>query len=159
MRQHANSNGESFLSVLIHHLIARLPLTEAQVTLSQDYLPYCIQIELDREEEEAEDCGAKEISFKPIHYRSRATTSREDDEENGGEETSEDVSSLWTVRKEAARVLDIVSCAIPAEITLSLALPILQNNLSSSNVWYIEAGYPDIFQDNSIPRNFGIGYS
>jgi hypothetical protein len=50
------------------------------------------------------------------------------------------VSSTWTVRKEAARVLDIVSCAIPPEITLSIALPILQHSLASSNVWTIEAG-------------------
>lgn len=47
---------------------------------------------------------------------------------------------MWTVRKEAARVLDIVSCAIPTDVTLSIALPILQENLGSTNVWSIEAG-------------------
>jgi hypothetical protein len=98
------------------------------------------QIEYDREEEEAEDTGDKEISFKPIHYRSRATASSESDEDEQGEGGSDEFSSTWTVRKEAARVLDIVSCAIPPDITLSIALPILQQNLASVNVWTIEAG-------------------
>jgi hypothetical protein len=98
-----------------------------------------LQIEYDRDEEEAENSGDKEISFNPIHYR-RSTTTGRHEEDSEGEENSEEVSSMWTVRKEAARVLDIVSCAIPTEITLSIALPILQENLGSPNVWSIEAG-------------------
>lgn len=131
LHQHHNisPNETSFLTFLIQYLIARLPLTEAQ-------------IEYDRSEEEAEDVGDKEISFKPIHYRSRATNNsdHDDNDEDDDENDSGELSSLWTVRKEAARVLDIISCVLPTDIILPIALPILQNNLSSTNPWTLEAG-------------------
>ena len=47
---------------------------------------------------------------------------------------------MWTVRREAARVLDVIACAVPAEVTLSIALPVLQTLLESADVWMIEAG-------------------
>ena len=52
---------------------------------------------------------------------------------------------MWTVRREAARVLDVIACAVPAEVTLSIALPVLQTHLESSDVWMIEAGRLECF--------------
>lgn len=96
-----------------------------------------LQIEFDRSEEEAEDTGEKEINFKPIHYSSRSSTREDgDNREDGGESET----SMWTVRREAARVLDVIACAVPADVTLSIALPVLQSNLQTGDVWVMEAG-------------------
>eukprot|EP00602_Paraphysomonas_sp_CaronLab_P005566 CAMPEP_0185025988 /NCGR_PEP_ID=MMETSP1103-20130426/9498_1 /TAXON_ID=36769 /ORGANISM="Paraphysomonas bandaiensis, Strain Caron Lab Isolate" /LENGTH=1059 /DNA_ID=CAMNT_0027559395 /DNA_START=120 /DNA_END=3296 /DNA_ORIENTATION=+ len=117
-------NANSILAALIPNLISRLGLTAAQ-------------IEFDRTEEEAEDSGEKEINFKPIHYNTRSSRSDEEGEEGGDGGGG---SMLWTLRKESARVLDCISCAVPTDITLALALPVLQQNLSSGDVWVVEAG-------------------
>jgi hypothetical protein len=52
---------------------------------------------------------------------------------------------MWTVRREAARVLDVIACAVPAEVTLSVALPVLQASLQTSDVWVMEAGKLKLF--------------
>jgi transportin-1 len=105
------------------------------------YTVLCFQVEYDRAEEEAEEAGDKEINFKPVHHRSRGGAEKQDDEDNGDDsEDAGDNSGMWTIRKEAARVIDVISCAIPTELVLGIALPRLQQLLSSADPWMIESG-------------------
>ena len=48
--------------------------------------------------------------------------------------------SLWTLRKQAARVLDLLAYSIPPHVTLSIALPVVQANFGHDDVWVYETG-------------------
>ena len=98
------------MPMLIPHLISRLTLTQEQIML-------------ERIEEEAQASGEQEINFKPIHRRGSGGKGDEDDEE--------EASAKWTLRKQAALVLDNLAVTFSAAAVLPHALPAIQLKLQA----------------------------
>lgn len=101
-----------YLHTLVEHLISRLHLTAEQM-------------EQERIDEEEENSGEKELNLRPMHHRPSSghggSGSSADDERDTAE-----VSSRWTLRKQAALLLDTVAQACPPSVVLSAALPRIQ---------------------------------
>ena len=104
-----------------------------------------MQIEFEREDDEATANGEKEVNFKPVHHTSSKGHDRSSDEDNDDESGGDEESGgMWTLRRQAARVLDLLACSIPPNVTLSIALPVVQENFRSSNVWIYETGLKEL---------------
>jgi len=134
--QHESAGATSVLSSLIPALISRFPLTTEQ-------------IEFEREEDEATASGEKEVNFKPVHHTARGggtaggdSDNDDGDDEGGGGDGNGDGGgvSVWSLRRQAARVLDLLAYSIPPYLTLSIALPVVQANFQNSDVWIFETG-------------------
>jgi transportin-1 len=102
----AHSVLQSHLCTLIPALITRLQLKEEQVMS-------------ERIEEEAHATGEKDVNFKPIHRRCREDQKDRDDDEA-------ELSAKWTLRKQAALVLDNLAVTFTATMVLPFALPAIQ---------------------------------
>jgi len=113
----------AYLPELIRNLIRRLYLTSEQM-------------EQERIDEEEESTGEKELSIKPIHHRSGGSARG-----GGGSQAREEseLSSKWTLRKQAALTLDQLCCVVPASEVLPLALPPIQSCLATDNTHSLEA--------------------
>jgi transportin-1 len=102
---------QSHLGTLIPSLISRLQLKEEQILQ-------------ERIEEEAHASGEKEINFKPIHRRGKRDNQETEEEE-------EVVSAKWTLRKQAALVLDNLAVTFSAALVLPHALSAIQIKLQA----------------------------
>eukprot|EP01039_Chlorochromonas_danica_P007116 gene7116-7868_t len=102
------------LSRLVHHIITRLYLTPEQM-------------EAERIEEEEESTGAKQVTLQPIHHRSSSSSDHDHDYND-----QDDASQKWTLRKQAALLLDNLAQAYDRQLVLTIALPLIQNYFSAS---------------------------
>lgn len=94
-----------FLRTLVEHLISRLYLTAEQM-------------EQERIDEEEEDSGEKELNLRPIHHKVSSSGSSGGGGNGGGSGDSDDkenseLSAKWTLRKQAALLLDNVALSFP----------------------------------------------
>lgn len=120
-----NANG---ISVLYHYLQRLIPLLISRMKLDDE------RVKQDRENEAAEAAGEKDIDMKPMHYRQKGN--QDDDEEEEEEDTSK-----YTIRKRTAAVLDRISECYDSKFILPVALPIIQELLSSTtSCWDRESG-------------------
>lgn len=110
-----------YLKGLIEGLIQRLYLTKEQM-------------EAERIEEEEENSGVKELNLQPIHHRVAGN-----DERNERKENSE-LSSKWTLRKQAARTLDSIATAFKPSDVLTIALPKIQECFVADDMIRRESG-------------------
>lgn len=121
-------NGETkrvlmgYLKPLVENLISRLILTQEQM-------------EQERIDEEEESSGEKDLNIKPLHHRSNNEPSDPDEFQQNN-----DLSSKWTLRKQAALTLDNIAVSIPSNEVLSFALPKIQECFQSENVLIKESG-------------------
>lgn len=104
------------LTRLVHHIITRLYLTPEQM-------------EAERIEEEEESTGAKQVTLQPIHHRSSSASSSDNDNDYNDQD---DASQKWTLRKQAALLLDNLAQAYDRQLVLSIALPIIQDYFSAA---------------------------
>ena len=100
-----------YLKDLVEHLINRLYLTNEQ-------------LEADRIEEEEQNSGEKELNLKPIHHRVGGGGGGGNGDGSAG---NDDVSARWTLRKQAALLLDTVALSFPPNDILEVALPKIQH--------------------------------
>ena len=70
----------------------------------------------ERADEEAEASGAKSLNIKPIHRKV----------EGESEDTNGDHYSVWTIRKEAALLLDNLSTVFDPSLLVPCCLPEIQ---------------------------------
>ena len=98
------------------------------------------------------------MNFKPIHYASKSPKGDDDASENNEGDVNEETGgvSLWTLRRQAARVLDLLAYSIPPNITLSIALPVVQANFSHTDVWVYETG--DLIDNNFVVKPLNLVY-
>lgn len=97
-----------YLPTLIEALISRLYLTEEQM-------------ENERIDEEEENSGEKELNLRPIHHKAgnHSTSGGSGGSSGGGdssgdqEKESNELSAKWTLRKQAALLLDNVALSFP----------------------------------------------
>ena len=117
---------DQHLSVLIPHLIARLTYSEEQLLR-------------ERYNAEAENRGEKKLLFKPVHTRSEGGA---DGSDSAAERRDEEaLENQWTLRMQAASVLDNIGLFYNQHDVLSVALPCIEMRLKDSqNVWQREAG-------------------
>lgn len=109
------------LQVLVPSLISRLRLNVEQ-------------LQQERADEEAEASGEKRLDIKPVHHRG-------EDQRADSDSDQEEVASRWTLRKEAALLLDNIAVAFDEKMVLSHALPAIQECLSQTvDVWRKEGG-------------------
>ena len=118
-----------YLPVLIQHVISRLLLSTEQM-------------EQERQEEEEENSGEKSLNLRPMHHRSSTAhgssstgSSNEDDVKEGAE-----LSSKWTLRKQAALLLDTIAVSFAPTDVLNAALPKIQECFQHSEVLVRECG-------------------
>jgi transportin-1 len=120
----------SYLHTLVEHLIKRLYLTPEQM-------------EQERVDEEEENSGEKELNLRPMHHRAShgsgggngsASNNDAEDKENA------ELSAKWTLRKQAALLLDTVALSFPPEQVLQAALPRIQECFQHGNVLVKECG-------------------
>lgn len=109
-----------YLMELIPKLQARMVYTEEQVMQ-------------ERADEEAQASGEKKVNLKPLHHKSSGRSTGDD-----GTEEGED-SFQWTLRKQAALVLDKVAVDFAPDEVLAAALPTIQSRLQSPDVWIRES--------------------
>ena len=83
---------------------------------------------LERLEEEAQASGEKELTFRQIHRRGGGGGGRDRDDD---EDDEEEASAKWTLRKQAALVLDTLAVALSAPAVLPHALPSIQLKLQA----------------------------
>jgi transportin-1 len=120
-----------FLHTLVGHLIGRLYLTAEQM-------------EQERVDEEEENSGEKELNLRPMHHRpghssgcgagSGGGSSAEEDKENA------ELSARWTLRKQAALLLDTVAQSFPASEVLPPALARIQACFQDGSALVRESG-------------------
>ena len=144
MLQHINNQGgihhqsphrqllTTYLPIVIPNLITRLRLTQEQM-------------ENDRREEEEENSGQRKINIKPIHHRNNQsdTSGGPDDNANttGNNGSAEgELSSKWTLRKQAALTLDSFALSFPPKDILANALPKIQECFQSNDSILQESG-------------------
>lgn len=131
-----------FWSSLLHHadtkkaMIAYLPaLTESLI--NRLYLTK-EQMDTERLEEEEENSGTREVCIKPIHHRATGDGNGHSGVSDSREEA--EVSSKWTLRKQAALTLDLIGLSFPAHEILALALPKIQLCFQAADVFVKESG-------------------
>ena len=117
-----------YLPVLIQHVISRLLLSTEQM-------------EQERQDEEEENTGEKTLNLRPMHHRnstahgSSGSSSNDDDVKEGAE-----LSSKWTLRKQAALLLDTIAVSFAPTDVLNAALPKMQECFQHSEVLVRECG-------------------
>jgi hypothetical protein len=110
-----------------------LPLLIGHLKLSTE------QLTQERADEEAAARGDKDLNIKPIHHKvsnHKSSSQGDDDADNGGNVDS----GAWTLRKEAALLMDNISTQFHPDYILPNCLPEIQLKLASTNVWDREAG-------------------
>jgi hypothetical protein len=112
----ALSDNNDAHSVLQSHLVTLIPSLVSRLQLKEE------QILQERIEEDEHASGEKEINFKPIHRRRK--DAQDDDDEV-------EPSAKWTLRKQAALVLDNLAVTFSAAIVLPFALPAIQQKLQA----------------------------
>jgi len=130
-----------YLKTLVEHLICRLYLTSEQM-------------EQDRIDEEEESSGEKELNLRPMHHRvassggssSSGSTTTDNSSTNDfsspadNDKENSDLSTKWTLRKQAALLLDTVSISFPPADVLNAALPKIQSCFQHADVLVRESG-------------------
>jgi hypothetical protein len=133
-----------YLKRLIESLITRLYLTNDQM-------------ETERIEEEEEESGERALNIQPLFHRAQmnnnnnnnANSSQNSPNGGGGggnQTTSEEMkennelSSKWTLRKQAALSLDIIAMSFPPKDILQAALPKIQACFENDQVLIKESG-------------------
>lgn len=97
----AESSTGLFRSLVEKHLRELLPLLVSRMRLTE------AQMRQERADAVAEASGEKEVLFRPIHRRGDGGISnREGDDDGIGSNHEGDASGCWTLRMEAARLLD-----------------------------------------------------
>jgi len=84
---------------------------------------------MERLEEEAQASGEKEITFRQIHRRGGGGGGGRGRDDDGDDE--EEASAKWTLRKQAALVLDNLAVTLSAAAVLPHALPAIQHKLQA----------------------------
>ncbi|KAJ1409763.1 armadillo-type protein, partial [Ochromonadaceae sp. CCMP2298] len=112
------------LGALVQRLVQRLYLTSEQM-------------ESDRIDEEEEAAGEKELNLRPMHHR---PSGGEGGELGDDAKENSELSAKWTLRKQAALLLDTVGISFPAQEVLSCALPTIQELFQSQDVLVRESG-------------------
>lgn len=122
-----------FFAVLIDNADARpavsqllpslLPILVGHLKLSNE------QLMQERADEEAAARGDKSLNIRPVHHK--VTRGEEDDVPDSGP---------WTLRKEAALLVDNISQTFPSRYVLPSCLGEVQRRLASEDAWDQEAG-------------------
>lgn len=119
-----------YLPILIQHVISRLLLSTEQM-------------EQERQEEEEENTGEKTLNLRPMYHRnstahgsSGSSSNEHDDDVKEGAE----LSSKWTLRKQAALLLDTIAVSFAPTDVLNAALPKIQECFQHSEVLVRECG-------------------
>jgi transportin-1 len=105
-----------------------LPILVGHLRLSTE------QMMQERADEEAQARGDKKLNIKPIHHK----VSHQNNEDDEGANTQD--GGNWTLRKQAAMLLDNLSTTFDPEIILPSCLPEIQRKLGSTDVWDRESG-------------------
>lgn len=115
--------------IIVQHLGSLIPSLVARLTYSEE------QLLRERYHAEAENSGEKKLLFKPVHSRGGGeggSAERRDEEE---------LENQWTLRMQAALVLDSIGMNYEPRMVLSVALPCIETRLKDSDsVWVREAG-------------------
>jgi transportin-1 len=119
----ALAGDDRYRNVVSNQLSELLPLLISRLTLSE------AQLQRERADAEAEATGDKKLDFKPVHRRAGSS-----------EEGSAEVEAQWTLRMEAALLLDNIGLSFDPSIVLRAALPSIETCLKDSDVWRREAG-------------------
>jgi hypothetical protein len=84
------------------------------------------QMEQERTDAEEESSGEKELNLRPIHHKGSGTSGAQSGnpknsgkDDDGEERENAELSAKWTLRKQAALLLDTVALSFPPESVLA----------------------------------------